>query len=147
MYTICPSSGKSCPWFLPEYTVEYCVFGPRNVSTLEILATVNFRSRTLQTELELQSQFVQPEKLTSTNSLFQKDLAKLQQKLDNHCGNAKDATKETMDKLSLKCCAPNDILTAAAPRNKKQEKIINFLKQVLANFILKATKESKTADR
>ena len=117
------------------------------MSTLEILATVNFRSRNLQTEVELQSQFVQPEKLTSTNSLFQKDLAKLQQKLDNHCGNAKDATKEAMDKLSLKCGAPNYILTAAAPRNKKQEKIINFLKQVLANFNFKPTKESKTADR
>ena len=71
------------------YRVESCLSRTRKVSTLELLAPANIRSRALQTEVELQSQCAQLEKLKSTNSLLQKDLVELRQKLDRHCDKAK----------------------------------------------------------
>ena len=72
------------------YRVESCLSRIRKLSTLELLAPANNRSRALQTEMELQNQCAQLEKLKSTNSLFQKDLVELRQKLDKHCDKAKD---------------------------------------------------------
>ena len=59
------------------YRVETCLPRTRKVSTLELLSPANIRSRALQTEVELQIQCAQLEKLKSTNSLLQKDVVEL----------------------------------------------------------------------
>ena len=82
------------------YRVESCLSRTWKVSTLELLAAANIRS---QTEVELQNQCAQLEKLKSTNSLLQKDLVELRQKLDKHCDKAKEATREALGKLCAKC--------------------------------------------
>ena len=74
--------------------MESCLSRTRKVSTIELLSPANFRFRALQTEVELQNQCAQLEKLKSTNSLLQKDLVELRQKLDKHCDKAKEATRE-----------------------------------------------------
>ena len=74
------------------YRVESCLSRTRKVSTLELPAPANIRSRALQTEVELQNQCAQLGKLKSTNSLLQKDLVEFRQKLDKLCDKAKEAT-------------------------------------------------------
>ena len=69
--------------------MESCLSWTRKVSTLELLAPANIRSRALQTEVELQNECKQLKKLKSTNSLLQNDPVELQQKLDKHCNKAK----------------------------------------------------------
>ena len=96
------------------YRVDSCLSRNRKVSTLELLAPANIRSRALQTEVELQNQCAQLEKLKSTNSLLQKDLVELRQKLDKHCDEAKEATREALGKLSAECEALRDNLMSAA---------------------------------
>ena len=81
----------------------------RIVSTLEDLAPAKIRSRALQTEVELQSQCLQLEKLKITKSSLQKDLVELRQELDNYCNKTKEATKEFLGKLSTECEALRDI--------------------------------------
>ena len=74
--------------------MESCLSGTRKVSTLELLAPANIRSRALQTDVELQNQCAQLEKLKSTNSsLLQEDLVELRQKLDKPCDKAQEATE------------------------------------------------------
>ena len=85
------------------YRVESCLSQTLKVSTLELLAPTNIRSRALQTEVELQNQCAQLEKLKSTNSLHQKGLVEFRQKLDKQCDKAKEATKEALGKLSAEC--------------------------------------------
>ena len=101
--------------------MESCLSPTWNVSTLEFLAPANIRSQALQTEVELQNQCAQLEKLKSTNSLLQKDLVELRQKLDKHCDKAKKATREAWGKLSVECEALRDNLKAAAARNAEQK--------------------------
>ena len=80
------------------YQVESCLSRTWKVSTLEHLAPANIRSRALQTEVELQNQCSQLEKLRGTNSSLQlqKDLVELRQELDNYCNKMKEATKEVL---------------------------------------------------
>ena len=92
------------------YRVESCLSRTRKVSTLELLAPANIWSRALQTEVELQNQCAQLEKLKNTISLLQKDLVELRHKLDKHCDKAKEATREALGKLSAKCEALRDNL-------------------------------------
>ena len=67
---------------------DSCLSRSRKVSTLELPAPANIRSQALQTEVELQNQCAQLEKLKSTNSLLQKDLVEIRQKLGKHCDKA-----------------------------------------------------------
>ena len=111
--------------------MESCLSRTRKVSTLELLAPANVRSRALQTEVELQNQCAQLEKLKSTNctnSLLQKYLVELRKKLDKHCDKAKEATREALGKLSAECEALRDNLKAAAARNAEQEQSIESLR-------------------
>ena len=117
------------------------------MSTLELLAPANIRSRALQTKVELQKQCAQLEKLKNTNSLLQKDLVELQEKLDKHCDNAKEATKEALGKLSAECEALSDNLKAAAARNAKQEQSIDLLKQELADLKVNTEKKSEAMEK
>ena len=125
------------------YRVESCLSRTRKVSTLELLAPANIRSRALQTEVELQNQCAQLEKLKSTNSLLQKDLVELRQKLEKHCDKAKEATREALGKQSAECEALRDNLKAAAARNAEQEQPIDLLKQELADLKVNADKKAK----
>ena len=50
------------------YQVESCLFCTRKVSKLELLAVDNIQSRPLETEVELNCQCVQQEKLKSANT-------------------------------------------------------------------------------
>ena len=108
--------------------MESCLSRTRKVSTLELLAPANIRFRALQTVVELQNQCVQLEKLKSTNSLLQKDLVELRQKLDKNCDKATYATREALGKLSADCEALGDNLKAAAARNAEQEQSVDLLK-------------------
>ena len=128
---------------LGVYRVESCLSRTWKVSTLALLAPANIRSRALQTEVELQNQCAQLEKMKSTNSLLQKDLVELRQKLDKHCDKAKEATKEALGKLSAECEALRDNLKAAAARNAKQEHSIDLLKQKLADPKVNTEKRAK----
>ena len=74
---------------LGVYRVESCLSRTRKMSTIELLAPTKIRSRALQTEVELQNQCAQSEKLKSTNSLLQKDLVELQKNLHKYCDKAK----------------------------------------------------------
>ena len=125
------------------YRVESCLSRTRKVSTLEILAPASIRSRALQTEVELQNQCAQLEKLKSTNSLLQKDLVELRKNLDEHCDKAKEATREALGKLSAECEALRDNLNAAAARNAEQEQSIDLLKQELADLKVNTDKTGK----
>ena len=125
------------------YRVESCLSRTWKVSTLELLAPANIRSQAQQTEVELQNQCAQLEKLKSTNSLLQKDLVELRQRLDKHCDRAKEATREALEKLSAECEALRDNLKAAAARNAEQEQSIDLLKKELAN--LKVNTDKKRA--
>ena len=117
------------------------------MSTLELLASSNIRSRALQTEVELQNQSAQLEKLKSTNSLLQKDLAELRQKLDKLCDKAKEAIREALGKLSAECEALRDNLKAAAARNAEQEQSIDFFKQELADLKVNTDIKSKAMEK
>ena len=129
------------------YRVESCLSRTRKVSTLELLAPANIRSRALQTEVELQNQCAQLEKLKSTNSLLQKDLVELRQKLDKHCDKAKEATREALGKLSAECEALRDNLKAAAARNAGQEQSIDLLKQESADLKVNTDNKSKAMEK
>ena len=129
------------------YRVESCLSRTRKVSTLELLAPANIRPRALQTEVELQNQCAQLEKLKSTNSLLQKDLVELRQKLDKHCDKAEEATREALAKLSAECEALRDNLKAAAARNADQEQSIDLLKQELANLKVNNDKKSEAREK
>ena len=63
--------------FFGVYRVEFCLSRTRRLSTLELLASANIRSRALQTELELQKQCPQLELLKGTNL---RDLVELRNK-------------------------------------------------------------------
>ena len=126
------------------YRVESCLSRTWKVSTLELLAPANIRSRALQTEVELQNQCTQLEKLKSTNSLLQKGFVELRQKLDKHCDKAKDATREALGKLSAECEALRDNLKAAAARNAEKEQSINLLKQELADLKVNTDKKERS---
>ena len=129
------------------YRVECCLSRTRKVSTLELLATANIRSQALQTEVELQNQCAQLEKLKSTNFLLQKDLVELRQKLDKHCDKAKEATREAFGKLSADCEALRYNLKAAAAKNAEQEQSIDLLKQELADLKVDTDKKSKAMEK
>ena len=117
------------------------------MSTLELLALANIRSRVLQTEVELHNQCAQLEKLKSTNSLLRKDLVELRQKLDKLCQKAKEATREALGKLSAECEALRDNLKAAAARNAEQEQSIDLLKQELADLKVNTDKKSDAMEK
>ena len=129
------------------YRVESCLSRTRKLSRLELLAPANIRSRALQTEVELQIQCAQLEKLKSTNSLLQKDLVELRQKLDKHCDKAKEVTREALRKLSAQCEALRDNLKAAAARNGEQEQSIDLLKQELADLKVNTDKKNKAMEK
>ena len=129
------------------YRVESCLSRTRKVSTLEFLAPANIRSRALQTEVELQNQCAQLEKLKSTNSLLQKDPVELRQKLDKHCDKAKEATREALEKLNGECEALRDNLKAAAARNAEQEQSIDLLQQELADLKVNTDKKSESMEK
>ena len=124
------------------YRVESYLSRTCKVSTLELLAHANIWSRALQTEVELQNQCAQLEKLKSTNSLLQKDLVERRQKLDKPCEKAQEATREVLGKLSAECEALRDNLKAAAAINAKQEQSIDLLKQELADVKANTDKKS-----
>ena len=126
------------------YRVECCLSRTRKLSTLELLAPANIRSRALQTEVELQNQCAPLEKLKSTNSLLQKDLVEIRQKLDKHCDKAKEATREALGKLSAECEALRDNLNAPAARNAEQEQSIDLLKQELADLKVNTDKKERS---
>ena len=126
--------------------MESCLSRTWKVSTLELLAPANIRSRALQTKVELQNQCAQLEKLKSTNSLLQKDLVELRQKLDKHCDKAKEATRKALGKLSAECDALRDNLKAAAARNAEQEQSIDLIKQVLADLKANTDKKSEAME-
>ena len=129
------------------YRVECCLSRTRKVSTLELLAPANIRCRALQTEVELQSQSAQLEKLKSTNSLLQKDLVELRQKLDKHCDKVTEAKREALRKLSAECEVLRDNLKKAAARNAEQEQSIDLLKQELADLKVNTDKKSETLEK
>ena len=95
-------------------------------------------------EVELRNQCAQLEKLESTNSLLQKDLVELRQKLEKQCDKAKESTTEALGKLSAKCEALRDNLKAATAKNAEQGQSINLLKQELADLKVKTDKMSET---
>ena len=117
------------------------------MSALDLLAPANIQSQALQTEVELQNQCAQLEKLKSTNSLLQKDLVELRQKLDKHCDKAKEATREALRKLSAECEALRDNLKAAAFRNAEQEQSFDLLKQELADIKVNTEKKSEAMEK
>ena len=127
--------------------MESCLSRTRKVSTLELLAPTNIRSRALQTEVELQNQCAKLEKLKSTNSLLQKDLVELRQKSDKHCDKAKKATREALGKLSAEYEALRVNLKAVAARNAEQEQSIDLLKQELADLKVNADKMSEAMEK
>ena len=97
--------------------------------------------------MELQNQCAQLEKLRSTNSLLQKDLVELRQKLDKHCDKAKEATREALGKLSTECEALRDNLKAAAAINAEQEQSMELLKQELADLKVNTDKKSEAMEK
>ena len=103
------------------YQVESCPSRTRKVSTLEHLAPANILSGALQTEVKLQNECLQLEKLKSNNSSLQKDLVELRQEVDNYCNKTKEATKKVLGKRSAECEALRDNLEAAAARKAEQE--------------------------
>ena len=125
--------------------MKSCLSRTRKVSTLEHLAPANIRSRALQTEVELQNQCLQLEKLKSTNSSLQKDLIELRQQLDNYCNKTKEATEVVLGKWSAKCEVLRDNLKAAAARNAEQDST-EVLKQDLANLKAKADNKGKAIE-
>ena len=129
------------------YRVESCLSRTRKVSTLELLTPTNIRFRAMQSEVELQNQCAQLEKLKSTNTLLQKDLVELRQKLDKHCDKAKEATRKALGKLSAECEALRDNLKAAAARNAEQEQSIDLLKQELADLKVSTDKKSGAMEK
>ena len=110
------------------------------MSTLELLAPANIRSHALKTEVELQNQCPQLEKLKSTNSSLQEDRVQPGQKLNNHCDMNKEATKEVM---GAKREALQDNFEAATAKNVVQEQSINVLKQEFANIKVIAAKKGE----
>ena len=123
------------------YLVESCLSRTRKLSPLEHLAPTNIRSRALQTEVELQNQCLQLEKLMSTNSSLQKNI--VEQELDNYCNKIKEATNEVLCKWSTECEALRENLKAVAVRNAEQEQSIQLLKQELADWKFKAAKNGE----
>ena len=127
--------------------MESCLSRTRKVSTLELLANANIRSRALQTEVELQNQCAQLEKLKSVNSLLQKDLVELRQKLDKLCEKAKETTREALEKLNVECEVLRDNLKAAAARNAEQEQSIDLLKQEWADLKVNTAEKSEAIEK
>ena len=76
----------------------------------------------------LQNQF------SSSNSVLQKKLVELRQKLGNHCYKAKEVTKEAMGNRSAKSDVIQDNFITIAARNAKQEQSIGFLKGELTEL-------------
>ena len=110
------------------YPVESYLSRSRKLSTLKLLLASNNRSRAVQIEVELRSQCTQLENSKKTSPLLQKDLVDHQQKLDNLYDKAKEAEKETLGKLSVRCEALSDILkSAAADRNAEEEQSVGLL--------------------
>ena len=128
------------------YRVETSLSRTWKVSTLEHLAPANIRSRALQTELELQNQCFQLEKLKSSNSSLRKELVVFRQELDNYCNKTKEAKKEVLGKCSAVCEALRDNLKAAAARKAKQEQSIEVLKQELADLNVRAAKKGQSIE-
>ena len=128
--TTCHNCGNLFPRFPRECTESH-------------LTPANIRSRALQTEVELQSQCLQLEKLKSINSALQKDLVELRQELDNHCNKTKEATKEVLGKWSAKCEALRGSFKAAAAKNAEQEYSLVVLKQKLANLKVNVAKKGE----
>ena len=85
------------------YRVESCLSRTWKVTTLEDRAPANIRSHALHTEVQLQNQCMQLEKLKSTNASLTKDLVELRQELDNYCNKTKKATKEDLVKCNAEC--------------------------------------------
>ena len=85
--------------------------------------------------------------MKSTNSLLQKDLVELRQKLDRHCDKAKEATREALGQLSAESGALRDNLKAAAARNAKKEQSIDLLKQELADLKVNTDKKSEALEK
>ena len=85
--------------------------------------------------------------MKSTNSLLQKDLVELRQKLDRHYDKAKEATREALGKLSAECGALRDNLKAAAARNAEQEQSIDLLKQELTDLKVNTDKKSEALEK
>ena len=125
------------------YRVESCLSRTRKVSTLELLAPANIGSRALQTEVELQNQCAQLEKLKSTSSLLQKGSCRASTKTRQTLRQSQRGNKRSVGKLSAECEALRDNLKAAAARNADQEQSIDLLKQELAN--LKVNTDKKRA--
>ena len=111
------------------WRVEFYLSRNWKVSTLEIRAPANICSRALQTEVELQNQCSQLEKMKSTNYLLKKFSSSFK-KLNNHCDKIKEATKEAPGKWSAECVALRNNLKAAAAGIVEQEQSINFLKPI-----------------
>ena len=122
-----------------------CLSWTRKVSTLELLVPANIRSRALQTEIELQNQCSQLEKLKSTNSSLQKADVEHRQELDNYCNKNKEATKEILGKWSAKYEALQDNWKAAAARKAEQEQFMEVLKHGLAKLKVKAPNKGEEA--
>ena len=85
--------------------------------------------------------------MKSTNSLLQKDLVELRQRIDKHCDKAKEATREALGKLSAQCEALRDNLKAAAARNAEQEQSIDLLKQELADPKVNTDRKSAAMEK
>ena len=117
------------------------------VSSLEFQTPNSIWYLDIQNEVELQNQCVQFEKLKSTNSLRQKDLSELRQKLDNFCDEAKEATKKAVSKLSADDEAVRDNIKTVAARNAEQEKSVNLLKQDLVEIKVIAAENSAAAKK
>ena len=126
MPEFCIVLSKTCP---AVHRVQSCSSRTWRLSTLEPLAASNIRSRALQPEVKLQSQCLQLERLKNTNSLLQKRLLELRQKLNQQRDKFKKETEKAMDKLSIDFGAlgyiPKEL---AARRNIEQEKSTNLLK-------------------
>ena len=76
-----------------------------------------------------------------------KKLVEVQQKLDNHCDKAKEATKEVLGKWSDEREALRDNLKAAAARIAEQEQSIQVLKQDLAGLKFNAAKKDEAIEK
>ena len=123
------------------YRVESCLSRTWKITTLEHRAPANIRSHALHTEVQLQNQCMQLEKLKSTNSSLTKGLVELRQELDNYCNKTKKATEEDLVKWNAKCEALQDNLKTTAARNAEQEQPIEVLKQEFADLKVKAAKK------
>ena len=143
-----PELWRNISEIFPElYRLESCLSRTRKVSTLELLAPTKIRARVLQTEVELQNQCAQLEKLECTNSLLQKDFVEVRQKLDKHCDKAEEATREALGKLSVECEALRDNLKGAAARNAEPEQSIDLLKQEFADLKVNTDKKSEAMEK